>query len=193
MARGAAARLVKGGWLVATAAAAVIALAVEYHWLETGREAFRAGLSAAPRPPGRGSAAAADAEVRLPAFPPLEHYRDLTERPPFLPTRRPASGDAQASARAVEEVRLSQQWKLVGIVVSPEQTHAVLHERRGGRSVSLSVGMSLEGWTVVTVESDRVRLTSGTRTLEMELHPLKEEASHAPKNQFRRSGVYTPR
>jgi len=183
-------------WWLAAALLAVIGLGLEYRYLGSSREAFRGELATVAHLSAAGGGKAAHTRANLPVLPPLEHFRALTERPPFVPSRRPAAPARSRAAESVEQVELSKRWKVVGIVMTPDQTHAVLRERRGGRSVSVSVGMSLAGWRVAAVEAHAVRFASGDKAITLELHPAEEkphQSNTTARSQFHRGGVFTPR
>jgi len=191
-----AAGMMNNRWWLTAAALALFALGVEYRILESSREAFSGELATVSQLPAKASGNALEARASLPVLPPLEHFRALTERPPFVPNRRPAMPAPASAAQSAEEVELSKRWKVVGIVMTPDQTHAVLSERRGGCSVSVSVGMSLAGWRVVAVEAQSVRFSSGDQLVTLELHPAEQNPSQTkptPRSQFHRGGAFTPR
>jgi len=183
-------------WWVAAALLALLVVGGEFWFLAKSREGFRAELAAAARTGPKAVAGESTARASMPVLPPLEHFSDLTERPPFVPSRRPAPRASESTVPRAEEVGPSKRWKLVGIVVAPDHTQAVLRERRGARSVTVSVGMSLAGWVVSAVDAESVQFKAGDRLVSLELHPPQEEAN-APneqhRSQFRRGGAFKPR
>jgi hypothetical protein len=92
----------------------------------------------------------------------------LASRPPFNPARRPPSPQAVAEAPPVEPP------VLVGVVMSASPA-ALLATATGERSGLLRAGQSFGGWTVLSVQSTRVRLRAGERVLDVPLRGQRQE------------------
>lgn len=104
-----------------------------------------------------------------PAFPPLEHFEGILERPLFEESRRPAIDESQddvsASASAMRE-----KWRLSGVVWEGDQQLALFSERQGERRARIKVGMYLDGgWQLEEIGVDAVTLGDGADRLRLEL------------------------
>jgi len=91
------------------------------------------------------------------AMPPLETYAEVTARPLFFPTRRPAP----IQAATVDRVD-AQSLVLVGVILAESGKAALIARANlpGARRVAL--GEEIEGWVLAEIDADRVVLRSGT-------------------------------
>ncbi|ANB16796.1 hypothetical protein [Dokdonella koreensis] len=85
--------------------------------------------------------------------PPLTTFAAIDQRPLFNEDRRPSAVEAVASSDAPPEVPLNIQ--LTGVIVTPETRIALITDKARNLSLSLKVGMPLEGdqasWTLIEV------------------------------------------
>jgi hypothetical protein len=126
-----------------TAAAALLAGAAVWPWLA---EPAAASDVAAPVPE-----TGATAIVQLP---PLANFAAIVERPLFALSRRPNPTD-KALAAAGAGLR----YRLIGIVAAGKDRHALLADPSGPRPIEIGEGAALDGWTVDSIEQDRVILS----------------------------------
>jgi hypothetical protein len=96
----------------------------------------------------------------------LAARRETVERPPFVPTRRPAPAPAQEAAKP----RMQKgQFTLTGTAVVDQKAIAFLRETQNGKARSVRAGETINGLTVVEVAKDRVRLALGDESEELVL------------------------
>ena len=88
------------------------------------------------------------------ARPPDQAYPEVTTRPLFVATRRPAPEAAVAQAPAMPRGK----FVLQGVIVQGEQRTALLRERTSGRVHRASAGQEIEGIKVVKIEPEAVTL-----------------------------------
>lgn len=81
---------------------------------------------------------------------PLEDFIEVAERPLFSPSRRPPLGEV-ATATPRQALDLT----LIGVVLSSEERLAIVTPGGQGKAVRLGVGDSIQGWTLVELESER--------------------------------------
>ena len=126
-------------------------------------------LAAAPFVPVSAApvtAAPADSGPRAAPFtmPPLETYAEVTARPLFFPTRRPAPVQA-VSAELVDARALV----LVGVILSETGRVALIARTNLPGAHRVAEGEEIEGWTLASIEADRVVLHHGTTEAELRL------------------------
>lgn len=120
-------------------------------------------------PPGATGPAAASAGVPAPDADPV---RDILDRPVFHPRRRLSSlGEPRSTQLPAEPA-----GRLVGVMIGATGREALFAEANN-RVIIIRQGGTLHGWTVETIEPDRVILTSsqGQRTMNLvtdRLQPL---------------------
>lgn len=97
------------------------------------------------------------------ALPPIESMSEIVARPLFMPTRRPVS----APSVATPPPRLA----IAGVIISGERRTAILDTGSGAAAPYLRVtaGDVVAGWTVASVEADRVILRNGAARVELTL------------------------
>ena len=125
--------------------------------------------SATPRSAGSDELAALE-----PAPGPLSEARlaVITERPLFMPTRRPPEiAAAPVSAATTPPPPPPPNFVVSAIVREGERWLALMRDRRGDEAVEVEVGAALNGWTVTEITADRVTLTTGNREVQVTLRP----------------------
>jgi general secretion pathway protein N len=110
----------------------------------------------APAPDRRTQPGAARGAA-LPVLPPLEQFRETTERPLFAPNRRPT-----AAVRAAPPLGL----RLEGVMVIGSTKRAVI-KQADGQTARVGEGDRVGEWTVREITADRVMLGAGERRLEL--------------------------
>ncbi len=108
--------------------------------------------------------AAVEADEAAPAlaieFAPADASREVTERPLFFRSRRPLPPEPPAVAEPRPEPQPPLTFALVGTIVTGP-TRVALVKPEKAASVELAVGQSLEGWTLTTIDADRVMVRHG--------------------------------
>lgn len=108
-----------------------------------------AGAGSAPQPE-------LPAEVSF-AMAPAETFSAVVERPLFSPTRRPPPGGTATIESPEPELDVT----LVGIIISAEERIAIFKAKGVSQFARLSVGDSFQGWTLESIEPDRVSFQRG--------------------------------
>jgi hypothetical protein len=96
-------------------------------------------------------------EAALEPPPPKEEYASITERPLFLPDRRPPPDEPEQVGEPEPEVLTELDgMDLTAIVISPSTVSAWVRPPKGTETVRLRLRDQFEGWTVQTIEPNRV-------------------------------------
>jgi len=146
------------------AAAAIFAAALAaWPWLFPPLPAIRP-LAAAPesRPPAAPTALA-----------PLSGYTAIVEHPLFSPSRRPPATASAGLGPSIES-----RYRLLGVVATGPKRKAFVAE--GARHVEVTVGDTLDGWTISDIGKDRVHLTSPAGEAALKLAPSAGEPAKKP-------------
>ena len=125
-------------------------------------------VASAPVPLASAAAAGSRAAAAPFAMPPLETYAEVTARPLFMPTRRPAPLQA-ASADRVD----AQALVLVGVILAQNGNAALIGRANLPGARRVIVGEEIEGWTLAEIHSDRVLIRSGNTQAELRLKDRK--------------------
>jgi hypothetical protein len=92
------------------------------------------------------------------ALQPIESYAAMVERPLFTATRRAApAGVAPAERNAG---LILGRYRLTGVIVTPHK-RSILLASAGNRTQTVVQGEAIDGWTLKTVERDRIVLENG--------------------------------
>jgi hypothetical protein len=114
----------------------------------------------APGPPTAAPAAADPVAQVAPAYP------AIPEHPLFYPTRQPwvppppKAAPPALPAPAPTAVHPLQKYQLVGIVISEGARTALLKSSDGGKTVAISEGQQLNGWTLREISRDAAHFES---------------------------------
>jgi len=117
--------------------------------------------------------AAPPAQERVFVMPPLQSYAEVTERPLFSPSRRPATVTQQVAGPASS-------LALVGVVISRDGGVALIRSGKAPALARVREGQQIEGWTVRSIAPDRVVVRNGTSEAQLKLHedaPAAKDAS----------------
>ncbi|MGF1641924.1 MAG: hypothetical protein ACFCUO_13335 [Rhodospirillales bacterium] len=143
-------------------------------------EEERAAVAAAPSSPPRLDPET-DGRTRFDMLPP-ESYADVSERPLFLRSRRPPQpGDEIAEQRPLP--RAPADFVLSGVVVAGTQRLALLQGQGSDAIARVAEGQDYEGWTVETIEPNKVVLRRGQDVTEI---VLEDKARRPPPPDRRR-------
>ena len=105
------------------------------------------------------------------AMSPLGAYAAVLERPLFSRTRRPA---AQAGL-----LPASSSFTLVAIVISGDDRHALLASGQPAKTVRVTAGEDVGGWTVESILADRVIVRHGDQREEVKAREPKKTVAGA--------------
>jgi hypothetical protein len=92
-------------------------------------------------------------------------FPELLARPIFQPSRRPSIELRQVGPSAMKRG----QFVLVGVVISPTQSVALLRDKDSGATQAVVVGAQIRGLTLAEVFADRAILRLGAETEEIPL------------------------
>jgi hypothetical protein len=101
-------------------------------------------------------------------MPPLATYDEVTARPLFSVTRRPAAVARQASATMSS-------LTLAGVVISRDGRVALIRQDKSPSLTRAREGQQVGGWTVQSIAADRVVVSNGAAQTELKLHEDRTE------------------
>jgi hypothetical protein len=122
-------------------------------------------VTAPSAPPAASPPPPASADVAGFTMPPESAFAEVVERPLFSATRRPPSASAAAAAAAAATTQGD--LVLVGIITSSAERYALIQHGKPTRVDRVAENDALGGWTVESIERDRVILHTGDRRLEL--------------------------
>jgi general secretion pathway protein N len=126
--------------------------------------------AASGKPPRAESAARAEVGGNPLAELTLDNLHDTLGRPLFERTRRPVEAPAPQVERAPVAAAIDQNaLSLVGVVASEGRTIALIRRNQTGQSVRAEIGDTVDGWTIVSIEPQRVVLRQGDREAALQL------------------------
>lgn len=161
-------RLLRPPWFV-LGCCGVLALVVAFETVPVSRDAPTAAVSSLTQ----------RAAYKPPRFvvPPESRYREIAERPLFVPDRRPQSNPAPEQGTVANP----QDFILEGVVLSPERRAAIIQYGKPPKHASVLEGTVVEGWHVEHIDEARVLLSAGGRTLALLMGKDRQDPSRAPK------------
>lgn len=121
--------------------------------------------------------------------PTLTAFSEVIRRPLFVPERRPAENDAPVQVDAATGTRIAGEWKVAGIVITGEDTFALLRNRRTDKVIRLRPGMQLDGWKTVDITSRQVSLSMGNQRVTI---PLRENKGGDDPSAVNGRGIWKP-
>lgn len=144
------------------------ALAVAGEWIAPRMPAeYAPAPAAASNAPPAGSPAAARAAGTYPA---------IGEHPLFYPTRQPWAPPPAAETKApppqTAPVPLAN-YSLAGVVITNAGRVALLKSSTTAKTVTLTEGRDLDGWTLREITRERLRFESGGTTYDMHFPAVK--------------------
>ncbi len=130
----------------------------------------------------------------LPAEPsfvmaPAESFSAILERPLFSPTRRPPAEGTVTIESGPPELEVT----LVGIIISSEEQIAIIKPKGGSKFVRLSEGDNFQGWTLETIEPDRITFRRGDIEEHIELTYDEPPPVQKPRRRQRKTKQTQPR
>ena len=133
-------------------------------------------------------ARAAEAKLLPPiaARPPEQAYPEVTARPLFVSTRRPAPEAAVAQAPTMPKGKFT----LQGVIVQGDQRIALLRERTSGRVHRAEAGKEVDGLKVLQIDREAVTLGLGDERETVNL--IVQKAGGAPAMAAAAGGLPAP-
>jgi len=132
-------------------------LAAVIYFELTGPDLGPSLTAAARTPPPSGKPVST---ARTFTVPPMSEYSEVVERPLFDPTRR-------SSSPSTAEESSTTNLTLIGTVLSGTSRHALIRHMQGSRVERVIEGQNIDGWTVESIEGDRVVLSHDDRRLSL--------------------------
>jgi hypothetical protein len=129
-----------------------------------------AELQPGAMPDARTRPAAAQAPARdIPAWQHPAHL-NIADRPLFYPTRTPwVRPAAPPPAPVVATLAPLTNYILIGVIVSGSERNALIKTARDNKTVTLTEGQQLEGWTLQEITRERLRFVAGDASYVMDL------------------------
>jgi hypothetical protein len=113
---------------------------------------------------------------------PKEEYASVSERPLFLPDRRPPPDEAdkveESESEALTELN---GMDLTAVVITPSTVSAWVRRPNAREAERLRLGDQFEGWTVQTIEPDRLVFERQGDTDELILRDYKNAPPPLPR------------
>jgi len=110
-------------------------------------------------------------------MPPLATYSEVTARPLFSASRRPAT--------AVQQTAVMSSLALAGVVISRDGRVALIRQGKSPGLTRAREGQQVGGWTVRSIAADRVVVSDGVAVAELKLHedpaPNRDGDTQAPQ------------
>jgi hypothetical protein len=100
------------------------------------------------------------------ALPPLSSFAEVTERPLFSSTRRPATEEIAQAKDGNLGIRLA------GIVTSPDASRVIVAHGDPPVLARLKEGDNIDGWSVRLIDANRVVLRRGDEDRQLTLHDV---------------------
>lgn len=95
-------------------------------------------------------------------MPPLASYGEVTARPLFSASRRPAA--------AARQTAVMSSLALAGVVISRDGRVALIRQGKSPGLTRAREGQQVGGWTVRSIAADRVVISDGATQTELKLH-----------------------
>lgn len=130
-----------------------------------------------------GDSATQDATVGVDfEMPPLSVFAEITSRPLFSPSRRPAPPAEISAAEPQAPPAELDEFLLRGIAIADGGRVALLERRSTGALTRVLEGQSLDGWQIAAIRPGEVALLDGDREVVLEI-----ELDKSPPMSTRRS------
>jgi hypothetical protein len=121
-------------------------------------------------PDARTRPAAAEASAPDIAARPHPAHLNIADRPLFYPTRTPwVRPVAPPPAPVVATLAPLTNYILIGVIVSGSERRALIKTTRDNKTVTLTEGQQLEGWTLHEITRERLRFVAGDASYVMDL------------------------
>ncbi len=171
-------------WLLILACASLGALLAAQWWVRPIQPPIAPPHASQPDRTNAGRGANVIPMYRLP---PLDDYREITERTLFTNTRRPPQAGADTTAETAQPVAqpLPQHLGLTAILMTPDGRTALIRNSMEKEILYLERGADLAGWKIADILPDRLILTQGGKHQEVllrrfDLAPSPPEPASTP-------------
>jgi hypothetical protein len=104
-------------------------------------------------------------------------YTEVENRPLFVSGRKPPA--AAVSPVTTAQSQALNAYSIVGIISAPDRAVAVLHGPNGP-AIHLRKGQAVEGWTLETIEKNRLIFVSGDQRQELDVKSNKNQQGQGP-------------
>jgi len=149
---------------------ATLLLVILVEVLLLGGESSAAAAAGNTQTDGSATSAAVPQSLQIP---PVIAYREVTERPLFSDTRRPAPKVKSPGSGVAQAAQLASKWKVTGIVVAGDSSFALVEGLRDRKTMRLQLGMPLDGWKLEEIHPDRLEFSAAEATTTLQLHAEK--------------------
>jgi len=110
-------------------------------------------------------------------IPPLSSFDEITTRPLFFENREPFTylepeEEVESPKKTVKKPatrKQQEQFMLNAVIITPDQRIAIIQSGRGKNLQTITLGESINGWTLEDVEYESVKLTNDDETKYLEL------------------------
>ncbi len=166
------------GWLSATLLLGVCLALAAFVTIQVLTEAL------GPAPSGGGETPPLAALPAQPSYAmaPVEDFSEIRERPLFSPTRRAPAQGVVATVAPEPELQVT----LVGVIMFSEEQIAIVRLQDTNRLARLSVGDTIQGWILDSIEPSRVTFRRGDVEEHIELTYDVPPPVQKPKRRKRR-------
>jgi hypothetical protein len=137
-----------------------LAVAVRWQWRQPPATIEVAATAPAPTTP---TPLAPAPDFTPPAF---GEFAETLERPLFSPTRRPAPPSSEPEPTLDTPTG---DFILIGVVITPTESLALVQQKGAQAPIRIALGQMVNGWTLETVEADRVTFRFGENAQEVKL------------------------
>ena len=116
-----------------------------------------------------------DVDLKEIVFPDITAFDEIIERPLFNKTRLPFEAQKQEQTALNSRKKNNQtgnkqeQFSLSAVVITQDTRIAILQKGRENILQRVSVGETIDGWTLKDVSSHSIRLVKGNQTKDLEL------------------------
>jgi general secretion pathway protein N len=135
--------------------------------------------------PQRRQEPVAPVQAEVPELPPLATLSATRERPLFVRSRRPPAAPPKVAQKEADpEVVASEEApaELIGIVIGPERTYAILKDRATKEVQHLQKGEKIDDWSLDEIEARHIVLSHGATKIHVELFDQKEADASKGQN-----------
>ena len=179
-------RLSRRAWTALSLAGVCIALALVV-WAELS-VVPRAAIPETPATVAATEQQADEPEAMTFSFTRLQDYEEIVRRPLFNATRKPDETEQAETSPDVRQAPMGEAQSLVvlGIVISPEMTMAVVQDKKTKKIVKAALGTTIHGWEVTEIREDGITIRLKDREAKLKLYKPADKKKAVPKRKPRR-------
>lgn len=143
----------------------IVALVAEIAWLGT---IVLKSNSVAPE--SQNALSVLGIEIAQPLnHPPISAYNEIMRRPLFESDRRQIIENKSSSRENAANSQFSGDWRLTGVAIGENRSVAILENKKTGKVLSLANGDTVDGWSIETINAEKVVLRNGANKREFAL------------------------